>query len=131
MGPPIEPEYWSNASGMSTGLIDVRAAGTMHVGTDSGQKFFVEKDFACQPPGRNIANTSPWKPFVPDFVTMLSAGPAVQPNSAEKELDKIVISCIAPSGIVAIDVCRPQLSSLLAPSSTVVVWRRPPTPVTT
>ncbi len=73
---------------------------------------------------------SPCTRFVPAFVTMFSAGPDVQPNSAEKAFDSVVISWMAPMGTVAIIVCRPQPSSLLAPSSVTVVWRRPPAPVT-
>src|SRR6185503_11424321 len=45
------------------------------------------------------------------------AGPAVQPNSAENALVNTANSWMAPSGTVASIVCRPQPSSLLAPSS--------------
>src|SRR5436190_4896967 len=67
--------------------------------------------------------------LVPDFVTMFSAGPAVQPHSAENALDKARNSWTAPTGKVAIIVWRPQPSSLLAPSTFVVVARREPDPV--
>jgi len=60
---------------------------------------------------------------------MFSAGPAVQPYSAENAFEMMAISWIAPSGIVAIAVWRPQPSSLLAPSSVKVVVRREPAPV--
>ena len=73
---------------------------------------------------------SPCSSFVPDLVTMFSAGPAVQPNSAENAFESTVISCTAPSGTVAIIVWRPQPSSLFAPSSVKVVVRRLPAPVT-
>ena len=61
---------------------------------------------------------------------MFNAGPDVQPNSEENAFVSTVISCTAPMGIVAIMVCRPHASSLLAPSSVVVVVRREPAPVT-
>src|SRR5678816_3818369 len=115
---------------MSTGLIACSVLGVTQVGTEGGQKFFVEKVSACQAPGRTITIPSPWKSFVPDLVTMFSAGPEVQPNSDENAFDRTFISWIAPSGTVAIAVCRPQPSSLLAPSRVTVVCRRPPTPVT-
>ena len=66
---------------------------------------------------------------MPDLVTMFSAGPAVQPNSAEKAFVITATSCTAPTGTVAIIVWRPQPSSLLAPSSMNVVVRRLPEPV--
>src|SRR4051812_13821278 len=104
--------------------------GVTQLGTDGGQKFVVEKLSACMPPGRTKNSPSPCTVFVPDLVTMLSAGPAVQPNSEEKALESTVTSCTAPTGRVAIIVCRPQASSLLAPSSVTVVVRREPAPVT-
>ena len=55
--------------------------------------------------------------LVPDLVTMLNAGPAVQPNSAENAFVSTAASCTAPSGTVVSIVWRPQPSSLLAPSS--------------
>ena len=61
---------------------------------------------------------------------MLKAGPAVQPNSAENAFASTETSCTAPTGTAAIIVCRPQLSSLLAPSSMYVVVRRLPDAVT-
>ena len=67
---------------------------------------------------------------MPDLVTMFSAGPAVQPNSAENAFESTVISWTAPIGTVAIIVWRPQASSLFAPSSMNVVVRRLPAPVT-
>ena len=67
---------------------------------------------------------------MPPLVTMFNAGPAVQPNSEEKALERTVISWTAPSGTVAIMVWRPHASSLLAPSSVAVVVRREPAPVT-
>ena len=73
---------------------------------------------------------SPCRVFVPDLVTMFSAGPAVQPNSEENAFESTVISWMAPSGMVAIIVWRPHASSLFAPSSVVVVVRREPAPVT-
>src|SRR4051812_10342474 len=114
---------------MSMGVIEVSVVGVTHEGTEGGQKFFVEKDLACISPGRPRKRNSPWKPLVPPLVTILRAGPAVQPNSEEKALESSVISCTAPSGMVAIIVCRPQASSLLAPSRVVVVVRREPAPV--
>ncbi len=57
---------------------------------------------------------------------MFIAGPDVQPNSAEKAFDSTATSSTAPIGTVAIIVCRPQPSSLLAPSSMKVVVRRLP-----
>src|SRR5262249_25872208 len=115
---------------MSTGLIAVRVDGVTQVDTDGAQKPSVENVFACQlPPGRPRYSASPCQLLVPDLVTMFSAGPAVQPNSEENAFVSTVISCTAPSGTVAIIVCRPQPSSLFAPSSVTVVVRREPAPV--
>src|SRR5664279_697407 len=130
MAPPTEPENWLRGSGTSTGLIEVRVVGVTQVEIEGAQKFFVEKDFACMSPGRLMNRASPCRVLVPDLVTMLRAGPAVQPNSEEKALERTVISWTAPMGMVAIIVWRPQASSLLAPSSVVVVVRRDPAPVT-
>src|SRR5215468_6919117 len=121
IGPPIEPEPCFNASGMSTGLIALSVGGVMQVSTLEGQKFLVDKVSACQSPGRNMKSPSPCRVFVPDLVTMFNAGPAVQPNSAEKAFERMVNSWMAPSGTVAIAVCRPHASSLFAPSSVTVV----------
>src|SRR4029450_9815296 len=130
MGAPIEPETWFNSSGMSTGLMAWSVAGVLQVDTDGAQNPLVENVSACQPPGRARYSPSPCSAFVPDLVTMLSAGPEVQPNSAEKELVSSDISWIAPIGTVAIIVWRPHASSLFAPSRVTVVCRRPPAPVT-
>src|ERR671939_642213 len=117
IGPPAVPETCCNASGMSTGLMARSVAGVTQVSTEGGQKPFVENVFACQlPPGRTRVKPSPWNSFVPDLVTMLSAGPDVQPNSDEKALVRRLISCTAPMGTVATAVWRPQPSSLFAPS---------------
>src|ERR1041384_6690990 len=126
IGPPIEPETCFSASGMSTGLIALSVGGVRQVGTDGGQKFVVEKVSACQSPGRIRKSPSPCRTFVPDLVTMFKAGPAVQPNSEENAFVRMLISCIAPSGTVAIAVWRPHPSSLFAPSSVKVVVRREP-----
>src|ERR1043165_820967 len=104
IGPPMVPESWLSSSGMSTGLIACSVAGVMQLDTDGGQKPLVEKLFACHAPGRSIKMASPRSSFVPDFVTMFSAGPAVQPNSEENAFERTFISCIAPSGTVAIAV---------------------------
>src|SRR4029453_18516268 len=104
IGPPMEPEICESASGMSTGLMARKVDGVTQVDTDDGQKPLVENVFACQSPGRLIKSPSPWRSFVPDLVTMFKAGPAVQPNSAENAFESTAISCIAPSGIVAIAV---------------------------
>src|SRR4051812_43787317 len=128
-GPPTEPDTWASASGMSTGLTPVNVLGVTQLGTDGGQKFAVENRSACMAPGRPRNIPSPCSVFVPDLVTMLSAGPAVQPNSEENAFDSTVISWIAPTGTVAIAVWRPHASSLFAPSSVVVVVRREPAPV--
>ena len=61
--------------------------GVVQVETDGGQKPSVENVFACSPPGRARYSPSPRSAFVPDLVTMFSAGPAVQPNSAENAFD--------------------------------------------
>src|SRR4029078_6094886 len=103
--------------------------GVTHVVTDGAQKTSVENVFACQPPGRAIYRPSPRMLLVPDLVTMLNAGPAVQPNSAENALVRTAASCTAPSGTVVSMVWRPQPSSLLAPSSMYVVVLRLPDPV--
>src|SRR5262249_4243233 len=121
IGPPIEPETCRRASGMSTGLIAASVGGLTQVGTDGGQKFLVENFFACQSPGRIMNSPSPCRLFVPDLVTMFSAGPEVQPNSEENAFESAVISWMAPIGTVAIGVWRPHPSSLLAPSSRTVV----------
>jgi len=60
---------------------------------------------------------------------MFIAGPDVQPNSAENAFESTETSWTALTGTVASIVCRPQLSSLLAPSSMNVVVRRLPAPV--
>src|SRR5690242_18063598 len=104
IGPPMEPEYCLSASGMSTGLMALSVTGVTHVSSECGQKFFVEKVSACQSPGRNKNTPSPCRVLVPDLVTMFSAGPEVQPNSEEKAFERTVISCIAPSGTVAMAV---------------------------
>src|SRR5258707_10102188 len=115
---------------MSMGFMAVSVLGVTQLGTDPGQKLLVEKDFACQlPPGRAMYIPSPCRVFVPDLVTIFSAGPEVQPNSEENAFVRIVISWTAPIGTVAIATWRPHPSSLLAPSSTNVVARREPTPV--
>src|SRR6185295_17358351 len=103
-GPPRDPDTWLSSSGISTGLMAFNVLGVTQVGTDGGQKFFVEKVSACQSPGRNIKIPSPWKSLVPDLVTMFSAGPEVQPNSDEKAFESTFISWIAPMGTVAIAV---------------------------
>src|SRR5262249_15105298 len=130
IGPPNDPETCFSESGTSTGLIEASVLGVTQDDTEGAQNPSVLKDFACISPGRAMNSPSPWKPFVPDLVTMFNAGPAVQPNSEEKALLSTVISCTAPRGTVAIAVWRPHASSLLAPSSVTVVCRRPPTPVT-
>ena len=53
MAPPIDPEIWLNASGMSTGLIDVSVEGVTQLETEGAQKLFVEKLDACMSPGRS------------------------------------------------------------------------------
>src|SRR5437773_1296480 len=111
---------------MSTGLIARKVLGVVQ---EDGQNPFMENVFACQSPGRIMNNPSPRNAFVPDFVTTFTAGPDVQPYSAENALDSSVTSCTAPSGTVAIIVWRPQASSLFAPSSVNVVARREPAPV--
>src|SRR4051794_26636776 len=98
IGPPIDAEYWSNASGMSTAPTRDSVDGVTQVATDGGQKFLLENPFACIPPGRPRSKASPCSSFVPDFVTMFNAGPAVQPNSEENAFDSAVISCTAPIG---------------------------------
>src|SRR5262245_16273246 len=100
--------------------------GVTHDDTDGGQKPSVENVFACHEPGRPMYRPSPRSEFVPAFVTMFIAGPEVQPNSAEKAFDSTATSSTAPIGTVAIIVCRPHPSSLLAPSSMNVVVRRLP-----
>src|SRR5262245_51235204 len=115
---------------MSTGLIDSSVAGVTQPGVELGQKPSLGNCFACMlPPGRNSINASPCRSLVPAFVTMLSAGPEVQPYSDANAFERIWISLIAPSGTVAIAVWRPQASSLFAPSSVNDVARREPTPV--
>src|SRR3954469_9020938 len=114
---------------MSTGLIACSVDGVTQLSTDGGQKPFVENVFACDVPGRERKRPSRRMVFVPDFVTTFTAGPAVQPYSAEKAFDKTVTSCTAPRGTAAIMVSRPHPSSLWAPSSVNVVVRREPAPV--
>src|SRR4051812_12119746 len=97
IGPPSAPENCVIVSGISTGLMAERFAGSTQLATEPGQKFFVEKLSACQRPGRNIATASPWRPFVPDFVTTLKAGPDVHPYSAENAFDRIFTSSTALS----------------------------------
>ena len=116
-GAPTVPENWFSESGTSAGLTAVSVAGVTQVGTDGAQKPVVANVLACQLPGRAMYSPSPCRSLVPDLVTMLSAGPAVQPNSAENALESTAISWMAPTGTVAIIVWRPQPSSLLAPSS--------------
>src|SRR3954462_3917334 len=103
-GPPIEAETCFKESGTSTGVIDVRVVGVTQLATEGGQKFVVEKLFACMSPGRPMKSPSPCSRLVPDFVTMFKAGPAVQPNSEENAFESTVISWTAPIGTVAIAV---------------------------
>src|SRR5262245_18032230 len=110
-GAPTVPENWFSSSGTSAGLTTVSVVGVEQVATDGGQKPSVPNVFACQAPGRVMYSPSPRRLLVPDFVTMFSAGPAVQPYSAENALERTEISCTAPSGTVAIDVWRPHPSS--------------------
>src|SRR5829696_3980502 len=91
-GAPTVADTWFNTSGTSAGLTAVSVGGVMQLGTDGGQKPFRPNSFACQPPGRAIYRPSPCRSLVPDLVTMLSAGPAVQPNSAENAFDSTEIS---------------------------------------
>src|SRR6185295_7515941 len=113
-GAPTDPENCASTSGTSAGLIAPSVDGVMQLATSGAQKPLVENVFACAPPGRPIASTSPRSALVPDLVTMFSAGPDVQPNSAENAFDSTDISWIAPIGTVASIVWRPQPSSLLA-----------------
>src|SRR4051812_24122717 len=130
MGPPIVPENWCSLSGMSTGLMAVRVEGVTQLWTDGGQNPSVENDFAWKlPPGRPRYSASPWKLLVQDLVTMLRAGPEVQPNSEANAFCRTWISLMAPRGTVAIAVWRPHPSSLFAPSRVNDVARREPTPV--
>src|SRR6185369_13709138 len=98
---------------MSTGLIACSVDDVTQLGIDGGQKPLVENVSACQSPGRNMKRPSPCNSLVPDLVTMFSAGPAVQPNSAENAFEITAISWMAPTGTVAIMVWRPHPSSLL------------------
>src|SRR5207249_2316864 len=83
-GAPNVAENWFSSSGTSAGLTAVSVVGVMQqLATDGAQKPSVPNVFACQPPGRVMNSPSPRTSFVPDLVTMFSAGPAVQPNSAE------------------------------------------------
>src|SRR4030081_2492218 len=127
-GPPIKPEIWLSLSGISTGLMAMSVVGVTQLDTDGAQKFLVENVLACMSPGRFMYSASPCRLFVPDLVTMFNAGPAVQPNSEETAYESTVISWTAPSGRVAIMVCRHHASSSFAPSSVVVVVRREPAP---
>src|SRR5215470_6028545 len=115
---------------MSGGLTVVREAGVTHVETDDGQNSSVLSVFDCQLSGRFMYSASPCRVLVPDLLTMFIAGPAVHPNSAENELERICTSCTAPSGSVVIAVWRPHPSSMLAPSSMYVFVRRLPPAVT-
>ena len=78
----------------------VSVDGVTHDDTEGAQKFFVENVDAWSPPGRNMYSASPRNVLVPDLVTMLSAGPAVQPYSAENAFDRTVVSCTAPTGTI-------------------------------
>src|SRR5512140_2214280 len=100
MGPPNDPDTCASSSGRSGGLMDPSVDGVVHDGTEGGQKFLVENPLAWMPPGRLMNRPSPLNVFVPDLVTMLNAGPAVQPYSAEKAFDSTVVSSIAPTGTV-------------------------------
>ena len=129
IGPPIDPETWLSSSGTSAGLIASSVPGVVQLGTDAGQNPVVENVVACAPPGRPRYSASPRTALVPVLVTMLSAGPEVQPYSDEKALASTDTSCTAPIGTVASIVWRPHASSLLAPSSMNVVVRRLPAAV--
>ena len=119
-----------SASGTSPGLSKLGSL-VRHITVPTQGKNSLSKTIlpASRPVGKS-PSASPRKLFVPDFVTMFSAGPAVQPNSAENEFVRTVISCIGRSGR--------SRSRLPAPAFIVartieerVVSRRPPTPVTT
>ena len=130
IGPPIEPETWFSSSGMSAGLIAVSVAGVMQ--RRDRRRAEARRSRTSSPASRRdgpCRAPSPCTSFVPDLVTMFSAGPAVQPNSAENAFESTGISWTAPTGTVASIVWRPQPSSLLAPSSMNVVVRRLPAPV--
>lgn|GEM_PF-6704527 len=60
--------------------------------TDGAQKPEVENVRAWERPSRFMKSASPCRSFVPDFVTIFRAGPAVQPYSDEKALERTVIS---------------------------------------
>src|SRR6266851_1762800 len=107
-GAPIVPESWFSSSGTSAGLMAVNVAGVMQLVTDGAQKPSVPNVFACHAPGRVMNSPSPRTSLVPDLVTMFSAGPAVQPNSAENAFDSTETSWMAPTGTVAIMVWRPH-----------------------
>src|ERR1035438_5063869 len=91
--------------------MEVSVVGVTQLDTEGGQKPEVENDLACMPLGRFMYSASPCKSFVPDLVTMFTAGPEVQPNSAENAFVSTVISWIAPIGTAVIIVWRPHASS--------------------
>src|SRR5262245_47926731 len=133
MAPPIANAPWSKESGMFGGSSSTAAplfTGATQLAIDPGHCAPVPNVDGCAPPGRPRIRPSPRTTLVPDFVTMLTAGPEVQPNSAENAFDMTFISSTAPTGNVANIVCRPQGSLPVAPSTTKSVCRHPPAPLT-
>src|SRR6478736_1122169 len=129
MAPPIDADPCTRESGVLGGTIGVAAplaVGATHDEIDEGHCAPVPSEDGCGPPGRPRINASPRIRFVPDLVTMLIAGPEVQPNSVENARDITFISCTAATGSAANIVCRPHGSSPVAPSTTKSACRRPP-----
>src|SRR5262245_53041559 len=103
MAPPIANDPCSSESGVLGGMIGAitpAVTGGTQVESDGGQCASVDSEDDCGPPGRPRTSSSPRRVFDPDFVTMLIAGPEVQPNSAENARDRMFISWTAPSGSV-------------------------------
>ena len=93
IGPPIDPEDLVQRVRNIHRAHRASVDGVTQLATEGGQKFLGRERFRLPvPPGRPRNNASPCSSFVPDFVTMFSAGPAVQPNSDENAFDSAVIS---------------------------------------
>src|SRR5262245_52761547 len=133
MAPPIANAPCSSESRMFGGSSSAAAplfTGSTQLEIEPGHCAPVPNEDGCAPPGRPRIRPSPRSTLVPDLVTMLTAGPEVQPNSAENALDMTFISSTAPTGSVANIVCRPHGSLPVAPSKTKSVCRHPPAPLT-
>src|SRR5262245_2233959 len=133
MAPPMANAPCNSESFMFGGSSSTAAplfTGSTQLEIEPGHWAPVPNVDGCAPPGRPRIRPSPRITLVPDLVTMLMAGPEVQPNSLENAFDMTFTSSTAPTGSVANIVWRPHGSLPVAPSTTKSVCRHPPAPLT-